>query len=79
MARSRSSSDFFYDTAQTSNRSSLSALAAIIPPSQIVFGTDFPYRTGIDHVKGLREAKSRQYAQADPAAGKLVKELRGRR
>jgi predicted TIM-barrel fold metal-dependent hydrolase len=21
-----------------------------------VFGTDFPYRTGIDHVKGLREA-----------------------
>ena len=47
---------FFYDTAQTSNRGSMSALAAIIPPSQIVFGTDFPYRTGIDHVKGLREA-----------------------
>jgi predicted TIM-barrel fold metal-dependent hydrolase len=33
----------------------MSALAAIIPPSQIVFGTDFPYRTGIDHVNGLRE------------------------
>jgi 6-methylsalicylate decarboxylase len=47
---------FFYDTAQTSNRSAMSALVAIIPPSQIVFGTDFPYRTGIDHVKGLREA-----------------------
>ena len=47
---------FFYDTAQTSNRSAMSALAAIIPPSQIVFGTDFPYRTGSDHVKGLREA-----------------------
>src|SRR5258705_7207974 len=47
---------FFYDTAQTSNRGSMSALAAIIPPSQIVFGTDFPYRTGIDHVKRLREA-----------------------
>jgi predicted TIM-barrel fold metal-dependent hydrolase len=47
---------FFYDTAQTSNRGSMSALAAIIPPSQIVFGTDFPYRTGSDHVKGLREA-----------------------
>src|SRR3954470_213950 len=47
---------FFSDAAQTSNRSSMSALAAIIPPSQIVFGTDFPYRTGIDHVKGLREA-----------------------
>jgi 6-methylsalicylate decarboxylase len=47
---------FYYDTAQTSNKGSMSALAAIIPPSQIVFGTDFPYRTGIDHVKGLREA-----------------------
>jgi len=47
---------FYYDTAQTSNRAAMSALSAIIPPSQIVFGTDFPYRTGIDHVKGLREA-----------------------
>ena len=47
---------FYYDTAQTSNKSAMSALAAIIPVSQIVFGTDFPYRTGIDHVKGLREA-----------------------
>lgn len=47
---------FYYDTAQTSNKSAMSALAAIIPPSQIVFGTDFPYRTGIDHVRGLREA-----------------------
>jgi predicted TIM-barrel fold metal-dependent hydrolase len=47
---------FYYDTAQTSNKSALSALSAIIPSSQIVFGTDFPYRTGVDHVKGLREA-----------------------
>jgi 6-methylsalicylate decarboxylase len=46
---------FYYDTAQTSNKSSMSALAAIIPVSQIVFGTDFPYRTGIDHVNGLRD------------------------
>jgi predicted TIM-barrel fold metal-dependent hydrolase len=34
----------------------MSALTAIIPTSQILFGTDFPYRTGIDHVKGLRAA-----------------------
>jgi 6-methylsalicylate decarboxylase len=47
---------FYYDTAQTSNKGSLSALTAIIPVSQIVFGTDFPYRTGIDHVRGLRES-----------------------
>src|SRR5450631_2255149 len=47
---------FYYDTAQTSNKSAMSALSAIIPVSQIVFGTDFPYRTSIDHVKGLRES-----------------------
>jgi predicted TIM-barrel fold metal-dependent hydrolase len=46
---------FYYDTAQTSNKAAMSALSAVIPASQIVFGTDFPYRTGIDHVKGLRE------------------------
>ena len=47
---------FTYDTAQTSNKAAMSALTAIIPLSQIVFGTDFPYRTGIDHVRGLRES-----------------------
>jgi 6-methylsalicylate decarboxylase len=47
---------FYYDTAQTANKSAMSALTAIIPLSQIVYGTDFPYRTSIDHVKGLRES-----------------------
>src|SRR5580692_9618425 len=47
---------FYYDTAQTSNKAAMSALSALIPVSQILFGTDFPYRTSIDHVKGLREA-----------------------
>jgi predicted TIM-barrel fold metal-dependent hydrolase len=47
---------FYYDTAQTSNKASMSALSAIIPSSQILFGTDFPYRTGTDHVKGLRSS-----------------------
>ena len=47
---------FYYDTAQTANKAAMSALTAVIPTSQIVFGTDFPYRTGIDHVKGLRSS-----------------------
>jgi predicted TIM-barrel fold metal-dependent hydrolase len=47
---------FTYDTAQTSNKAAMSALTAIIPLSQIVFGTDYPYRTSIDHVRGLRES-----------------------
>ena len=45
---------FYYDTAQTANKAAMSALTAVIPTSQIVFGTDFPYRTSIDHVNGLR-------------------------
>jgi predicted TIM-barrel fold metal-dependent hydrolase len=30
-------------------------LTKLIPISQIVFGTDFPYRTASDHVKGLTD------------------------
>ena len=44
---------FYYDTAQASHRAALSALTTVIPTSQIVFGTDFPFRTSADHVRGL--------------------------
>lgn len=44
---------FFYDTAQASNPAAMSALRQLVEPSQIVFGTDFPYRTGLEHVTGL--------------------------
>jgi predicted TIM-barrel fold metal-dependent hydrolase len=44
---------FYYDTAQIANSVTIGALAKLVPISQIVYGTDFPYRTGIDHVKGL--------------------------
>jgi predicted TIM-barrel fold metal-dependent hydrolase len=47
---------FYYDTAQTANKAAMSALTAIIPTSQILLGTDFPYRSGSDYVKGLRSA-----------------------
>jgi len=67
---------FFYDTAQTSNRGAVSALAAIIPPSQIVFGTDFPYRTGIEQVNGLRNCGVFTEAQiADIERGNALKLL----
>jgi 6-methylsalicylate decarboxylase len=26
----------------------------VVPVSQVVFGTDYPYRTSLDHVNGLR-------------------------
>jgi predicted TIM-barrel fold metal-dependent hydrolase len=44
---------FYYDTAQVANGVTISALAKVVPVSQIVFGTDYPYRTAPDHVKGL--------------------------
>ncbi len=46
---------FYYDTAQASNPAAMSALRKAVPVSQIVFGTDYPFRTAIDHVRGLRE------------------------
>jgi predicted TIM-barrel fold metal-dependent hydrolase len=44
---------FFYDTAQSSNPVAMGALRQVIPVSQIVFGTDFPFRTAVEHVRGL--------------------------
>lgn len=45
---------FYYDTAQVSNEVTILALAKLVPVSQIVFGTDFPYRTSVEHVAGLK-------------------------
>ena len=46
---------FHYDTAQASNPYALASLTKLVPISQIVFGTDYPYRTAADHVKGLTD------------------------
>jgi predicted TIM-barrel fold metal-dependent hydrolase len=46
---------FHYDTAQVANPSAMSALHKLIPTSQILFGTDFPFRTAEEHVTGLRD------------------------
>ena len=46
---------FFYDTAWSAHPMALTSLTKLVPASQIVFGSDYPYRTGEDHVKGLLE------------------------
>jgi predicted TIM-barrel fold metal-dependent hydrolase len=33
----------YYDTASASNPTSLSALLSVVPSSQVVFGSDFPF------------------------------------
>jgi predicted TIM-barrel fold metal-dependent hydrolase len=45
---------FFYDTAQASNAAAMSALKKVVPVSQIVFGTDYPFRTSLEHVENLK-------------------------
>ena len=46
---------FYYDTAQAAHPSALASLTQVIPVSQIVFGTDYPYRNAAEHVKGLTD------------------------
>lgn len=44
---------FFYDTAAIPNDVTLSALAKMVPVSQILYGTDFPYRRAAEYTKPL--------------------------
>ena len=44
---------FYYDTAQASHIYAMGALTKIVGMSQLMFGTDFPYRTAAEHVEGL--------------------------
>jgi 6-methylsalicylate decarboxylase len=46
---------FYYDTAAISGAVTLGALDKLVTSSQIVYGTDFPYRTAADHTKGVTE------------------------
>jgi predicted TIM-barrel fold metal-dependent hydrolase len=55
----------YYDTAQSANPVAMGALAKIVPVSQIMFGTDYPYRTAEEHVRTL---KTCGFSAADLAA-----------
>lgn len=46
---------FYYDTAWSAHPMALASLTRLVDVSQILFGSDYPYRTGEDHVVGLRE------------------------
>jgi predicted TIM-barrel fold metal-dependent hydrolase len=47
----------YYDTAQISNPIALGALRKVIPVSQILYGTDYWYRTAVESVRGLTTSK----------------------
>lgn len=46
---------FHYDVAQIAHPMALSALTRLVPISQILWGTDFPFRFGCEYVKALAE------------------------
>ena len=46
---------FYYDVAQVAHPMALAALTRMVPISQILWGTDFPFRFGWEYVKGLGE------------------------
>ncbi len=44
---------FYYDTAQAANPVAMAGLTQVVAPSQILFGTDYPYRTAPEQVASL--------------------------
>ncbi len=44
---------FYYDTAQSAHPMAMKPLSNLVSAKKILFGTDFPFRTAGDHVKGL--------------------------
>jgi predicted TIM-barrel fold metal-dependent hydrolase len=44
---------FYYETAQANHPGALAALLKLVSVSQVMFGTDFPYRPGAEAVGGL--------------------------
>jgi predicted TIM-barrel fold metal-dependent hydrolase len=46
---------FHYDVAQIAHPMALAALTRLVPITQILWGSDFPFRFGTEYVKGLSE------------------------
>ncbi len=67
---------FFYDTAQVANEVTIEALAKLVGISQIVFGTDYPYRTGAEHVSGLKKHEFSDQDLARIDSGNVLRILR---
>jgi len=67
---------FYYDTAQANHPAALAALLKLVTPLQMLYGTDYPFRTGAEvndglspsdsHPKIIRRHRTRQRAALLP-------------
>jgi predicted TIM-barrel fold metal-dependent hydrolase len=57
-----------YDTAQCANPVAMRALRSVVGTSQIVFGTDYFYRTATETVRGLETCGAFSRAELDAIA-----------
>ena len=46
---------FYYDTAQAAHPMAMGSLLKVAAPTQVMFGTDFPFGSAANHLKGLAE------------------------
>ena len=44
---------FYYDTAWLAHAGALASLMKLVNVSQVLFGSDYPYRSGEDQIKGI--------------------------
>jgi len=49
---------FYYDTAQAFNAVPMTALKSVVPMSQILFGTDYPYRSSSENTDALTASRA---------------------
>jgi predicted TIM-barrel fold metal-dependent hydrolase len=63
-------SKFYYDTAQTFNPVPMTALKHVVPVSQILFGTDYPYRSSVENTRGLKDGGAFDSRELDAVKSK---------
>ncbi len=64
---------FYYDTAWASNPYALSSLLKLVKKDQVLYGSDYPYRTSEDNVKGLIDYGFSQADMQQITRGNAVK------
>ena len=70
---------FYFDIAQIPARAPLLALKEVMPVSQLLFGTDYPFRSAAEHVDGLKQSRvftARELRKIDTNTARLVPRLR---